>query len=93
MSKKHIKHKQSEENLASKLEQAKAKRLENFKKKNQEKTSKESLKEDFRKFFLKAKNKLSLDESLEGVLWLHFKAYNFDSKDKFEQGLKHFGIR
>ena len=49
-------------------------------------------KEEFRKFFAKNKEKLKLKSSMEGILWLHFQAAGFAEKDKFEEGLKHFGI-
>lgn len=52
----------------------------------------EDSREEFRKFFAKLKTKLDLSPSLESVIWLHFKAYNFDKKDNFSAGLKHFGI-
>jgi hypothetical protein len=30
---------------------------------------------------------------LEQIIWLHFQAAGFDKKDKFEQGIKHFGYK
>lgn len=47
--------------------------------------------EEFRKFFIKIKSKLGLEKSMEQVIWTHFKAAGFDKKDKFEDGIKHFG--
>lgn len=75
-----------------KIELAKQKRLNSFLSKNKETKQVDNKKEDFRKFFAKLKSKNNLDASLEAVIWLHFKDYNFDTKDKFEQGLKHFGL-
>lgn len=49
--------------------------------------------EEFRKLFAKLSIKMKLDASMEGVIWLHLKASNFAEKDKFEEGLKHFGYK
>jgi hypothetical protein len=92
MSKKYKFKTQSESvDMATKLEKAKAKRLEKHLSKQSDANKETNTKEEFRKFFAKLKAKYKLEASLEAVIWLHFKAYNFDSKDKFEQGIKHFG--
>jgi len=52
----------------------------------------EDTKDEFRKFFVQLKRKLNLNSDLEGVIWLHLKAAGFDKKDKFEKGIKHFGL-
>lgn len=60
----------------------------------EEKQKKEKPQDDrdeFRKFFIRIKGKLGLDESMEKVIWLHFKRAGFDKKEKFEKGIKHFG--
>jgi len=56
------------------------------------KDSKENVKEEFKKFFVQKKHELNIDPSLEEAIWLHFKACGFDKKDKFLEGLKHFGF-
>lgn len=56
-------------------------------------TDKTDDREDFRKYFLKLGKKLNLDKSLEEVIWVHLKAINCDKKDKFEDGVKHFGYK
>lgn len=49
--------------------------------------------EEFRKFFAKTKEKLKINSSMEHILWLHFKASGHAEKEKFEDGLKHFGYK
>jgi hypothetical protein len=56
-------------------------------------SKKDNNREDFRKYFLKIKRKLSLDKSLEDILWVHLKAIDHDKKELFEQGVKHFGYK
>ena len=51
----------------------------------------ENVREEFRKYFIRIKKSLNLSSDMEEILWLHFKACKFDSVDKFEIGLKHFG--
>ena len=54
---------------------------------------KEDNRESFRKFFIKIKGKLKLTSDLEEVIWMHFVRSGFDKKEKFEDGLKHFGYK
>lgn len=49
--------------------------------------------EDFRKYFLKLNKKLELDKSLEEVIWIHLKTIGCDKKEKFDDGIKHFGYK
>lgn len=74
------------------LKKARELRLKNFKE-NQASISSNDSKEDFRVFFIQNKIKLGLDPNLEEAIWLHFKSAGFDKKDKFEEGLAHFGIK
>jgi hypothetical protein len=53
----------------------------------------ENVREEFRKFFIKIKRSLNLSSDLEEIIWLHFKAYNFDNVNKFEEGVTHFGYK
>lgn len=66
--------------------EAKLKAKENAKAANEAQT-----REEFRKFFIKAKKKLKIAADMEGVIWTHIKASGFDKKEKFEDGIKHFG--
>jgi len=81
--------------MAKKIDDA-LKKAKELRRKNYEaslKSVESSSKEDFRVFFSQSKNKLNLDPKLEEIIWLHFKAAGFDKKDKFEEGLAHFGIK
>lgn len=53
----------------------------------------ENTREEFRKYFIQIKKKLGLGKEMENVIWLHFKAAGFDKKDKFDEGVKHFGYK
>ena len=53
----------------------------------------ENTREEFRKYFVQIKKKLGLGKEMENVIWLHFKAAGFDKKDKFDEGVKHFGYK
>jgi len=48
---------------------------------------------EFKSYFIRLKRKLKLDSSLEEVIWLHLRAMGFDHKDKFDEGIKHFGYK
>ena len=47
---------------------------------------------EFKKFFTKLKRQKNIDPSLEEVIWVHLQSSGFDTPDKFELGVKHFGI-
>jgi hypothetical protein len=49
--------------------------------------------EEFRKYFVGLKRKLNLAPELEHVLWLHLKAVGMDKKEKFNEGVQHFGYK
>jgi len=49
--------------------------------------------EEFKKYFTKLKRQIGLTADLEQVIWLHFKASGFDKKEKFDDGIKHFGYK
>jgi hypothetical protein len=49
--------------------------------------------EEFRKYFLKLSKKLSLNKSLEEVIWTHLKTIEHDKKELFDKGVKHFGYK
>ena len=73
------------------FQEARKKRLAVWELKQKDLQKKENTREEFRKFFIKIKNKLSLEKEMEKVLWIHFKSAGFDKKEKFEAGIKHFG--
>lgn len=70
---------------------AKEARKAAWEEKNKPVKKQENTREEFRKFFIQLKKKLNLKPELENIMWLHFKASGFDSKEKFEAGTKHFG--
>lgn len=51
----------------------------------------EDSREEFRKYFIGIKRKLNLAPDLEDIIWIHLKATGMDKKDKFNEGIKHFG--
>lgn len=58
-----------------------------------EKAAIEDSREEFRKYFVELKRKLSLSAELENVIWLHLKAVGMDKKEKFNEGINHFGYK
>lgn len=53
----------------------------------------EATREEFRIYFVELKRKLSLEPEIENVLWLHLKAIGMNKKDKFNDGVRHFGYK
>lgn len=49
--------------------------------------------EQFRVFWAKEKQKYDKPKELEQILWVHLKAAKLDEPEKFEAGLKHFGLK
>lgn len=72
---------------------AKEKRLKAWEEKKGLVKTQEDSKEEFRKFFIKAKKKLSLSPEMKDVIWKHFISNGFDKKDKFKEGLENFGYK
>lgn len=53
-----------------------------------------NLKEEFRVFFAKKKEKLGLDKDLEKILWMHMRSSGHLEVGKFDEGFDHFfGIK
>jgi hypothetical protein len=50
-------------------------------------------KEAFRVYWAKEKAKYGMGKDLEDILWLHLQAVKMDEPEKFEQGVKHFGLK
>lgn len=55
--------------------------------------SEQEKREEFRLFWAQEKSKYGKDKALESILWLHIKAMNMDTPDKFKRGLEHFGLK
>lgn len=91
MTKKIIK--KAEDNGKAKLADAKKRRKAAWDAKQATENTEENSREEFRKFFVKIRSKLSLAQGMEGVLWTHFKSAGFDKKEKFKEGIKHFGYK
>ena len=53
----------------------------------------EDSREEFRKYFVGLKRKLNLQPELEQVIWLHLKAMSMATKEKFNEGVTHFGYK
>ena len=53
----------------------------------------EDSREEFRKYFVGLKRKLNLQPELEQVIWLHLKAVGMATKEKFNEGVTHFGYK
>ena len=49
--------------------------------------------EQFRIFWAQSKRKYGKAKDLEEILWLHLKSSKMDEPEKFEDGLKHFGLK
>lgn len=49
--------------------------------------------EQFRIFWAKSKKQYGKSKDLEDVIWLHLKSVKMDEPEKFEDGLKHFGLK
>jgi hypothetical protein len=84
--------KKTKKTSEEKAEQARKKRLALLVNKTpaQEETNE---REEFRKYFLKISKKLSLKKSIEDILWTHLKTIGCDKKDKFDEGVSHFGYK
>lgn len=53
-----------------------------------------NVKEEFRIFFARKKEKLSLDKDLEKIIWMHIRSSGHCSPEFFEAGFNHFyGIK
>lgn len=49
--------------------------------------------EQFRLFWAKNRTKYGKNKNLEEVLWIHLKSAKLDDPSKFEEGMKHFGLK
>tara|TARA_R100000951_G_scaffold114944_2_gene121453 strand:- start:877 stop:1158 length:282 start_codon:yes stop_codon:yes gene_type:complete len=83
----------TEDKGKARLADAKKKRKAAWEAQQAAENKEENSREEFRKFFVKIRSKLGLSQDMEGVIWTHFKSAGFDKKDKFEEGIKHFGYK
>jgi hypothetical protein len=49
--------------------------------------------EQFRLFWATNRTKYGKNKDLEEVLWIHLKSAKLDDPSKFEEGMKHFGLK
>lgn len=49
--------------------------------------------EQFRLFWARTKKKYGKAKDIEGIIWLHLKTMKMDEPEKFEEGIKHFGLK
>lgn len=80
------------ENKEMTAEEAKAFRASLYKPGVRKLTDKEK-REQFRVFWAKSKKQYGKSKSIEEVIWVHLKSMNMDEPEKFEDGLKHFGLK
>lgn len=73
-------------------EEAKAFRASLYKPEVRALTEKER-REQFRVFWAQTKKQYGKSKELEEILWLHLKSKKMDQPEKFEAGLKHFGLK
>ena len=75
-------------------EEARAARLAAAKPKAPKELSDAQKREAFRLHWLKERAKYGKDaRDLEDIIWLHLKAVKMDEPSKFDDGLKHFGLK
>lgn len=82
---------QQEQKSEMTLEEARAYRA-SLAKSTQSNLSDHEKREQFRTFWAQAKYKYGKSKDLEDILWIHLKAVKMDSPEKFEAGIKHFGL-
>ena len=51
------------------------------------------VRKEFKKYFVKLRRKISLNGSMENVLWLHCKAAGFAKVELFDKGIANFGYK
>lgn len=60
--------------------------------KTDKKSRQMELREEFELFWAKHKNKYKAYGNIADVVYAHFLAYGFNKPEKFEEGLRHFGL-
>lgn len=92
MAKKELKEDLRVESKEMSLEEAKAYRASLYKP-SAKSLSDQEKREKFRLFWATEKYKYGKSKDLEQILWVHLKASKLDDPEKFEAGLKHFGLQ
>ena len=57
------------------------------------KLSEKEKREQFRVFWTGARKRYGKPKELEEIIWMHLKSSKLDDPAKFEEGLKHFGLK
>jgi hypothetical protein len=89
MGKKDFKEQEGEEMT---LAEAKAYRA-SLHKPEARKLSEAEKKDQFRLFWAQSRKKYGKPRELEPILWIHLKATGNAEPEKFEEGIKHFGLK
>ena len=84
--------KRKSEDVEMTLEEAKAYRASLAVKKEKILTDAQK-REAFRVFWAREKSKYSKSKEIESILWIHLKAIKMNEPDKFEAGIKNFGLK
>jgi len=84
-------YKEDPQNMS--MQEARAARLAMAKPKAPKELSESQKREAFRLHWAKEKASYGKTRDLEEILWLHLKATKMDSPEKFDDGLKHFGLK
>ena len=92
MSKKKSREEQIED-VQSKLEAIKLKKLELAQKRTSNKVEEKDFREEFKVWWASNRKKFNKEKEIEHILWVHLKATKHDVPEKFEAGIKHFGLK
>lgn len=57
------------------------------------KLSEQEKRNSFKLFWAQSRKKYGRPKSLEEILWVHLKGTGNDEPEKFEAGIKHFGLK
>lgn len=55
--------------------------------------SEQEKREQFRIFWARERSSYGKPKNLEQILWVHLKASKLDDPSKFDDGIKHFGLK
>lgn len=81
------------QDIQNKLEESRQARIKMLEESNKSKKKKSSdYLKDFEDFWARNRKSYSADRSLKGIIWAHLKAIKHDKPEKFEEGIKHFGL-
>ena len=80
------------ENKEMTLEEAKAFRASLYKPEAKKLSDREK-RENFKRFWAQNRKSFGKTKDLENTIWVHLKAVKMDDPEKFEAGLRHFGLK